>query len=80
MNHVKDMMLEPNPKTVYGGPIPKMEGLSKCRDGRCLPSECHLTNSNLVLDPREASEHSKPPIFLQISPEFFMFNAFSYKS
>ena len=26
MNHVKAMMLEPNPKTVYGGPIPKMEG------------------------------------------------------
>ena len=26
MNHVKDVMLEPNPKTVYGGPIPKMEG------------------------------------------------------
>jgi hypothetical protein len=22
--------VEPNPKTVYGGPIPKMEGLSKC--------------------------------------------------
>ena len=27
MNHVKDVMLEPNPKTVYGGPIPKVEGL-----------------------------------------------------
>ena len=26
MNHVKDVMLEPNPKTVYGGPILKMEG------------------------------------------------------
>ena len=26
MNHMKAMMLEPNPKTVYGGPIPKMEG------------------------------------------------------
>ena len=26
MNHVKDVMLEPNPKMVYGGPIPKMEG------------------------------------------------------
>ena len=30
MNHVKDVMLEPNPKTVYGGSIPKMEGLSEC--------------------------------------------------
>ena len=26
----KDMMLEPNPKMVYGEPISKMEGLSKC--------------------------------------------------
>ena len=26
MNHVKDIMLEPNLKTVYGGPISKMEG------------------------------------------------------
>ena len=24
----KDMMLEPNPKMVFGGPIPKMKGLS----------------------------------------------------
>ena len=30
MNHIKDVMLEPNPKTVYGGPIPKVEELDKC--------------------------------------------------
>jgi hypothetical protein len=36
MHHVKDEMLKPNPKTVFGGPIPKMEGLSKCRDGEML--------------------------------------------
>ena len=54
MNHVKDVILEPNPKTVYGVPIPKMEGLSKCRDWRCSPSECHLTNIDLVLDHRKA--------------------------
>jgi hypothetical protein len=29
MHHVKDEMLKPNLKTVFGGPIPKMEGLSK---------------------------------------------------
>ena len=80
MNHVKDVMLEPNPKIVYGGPIPKMEGLSKCRDGRYSPSECRLTNTNLVLDPRQAPKHSKPPMFLQISLEFFMFDALGYKS
>ena len=26
MNHMKDLILEPNSKMVYGGPIPKMEG------------------------------------------------------
>jgi hypothetical protein len=30
MNHMKAMILEPNPKTVYGGSIPKVEGLDKC--------------------------------------------------
>ena len=80
MNHVKDVMLEPNLKTVYGGPIPKMEGLSKYRDGRYAPSEGRLTNTNLVLDPRQALEYSKPPTFLQISLEFFMFDALGYKS
>ena len=51
------------PKDGLGESIQKMEGLSKCRDGRCSPSECHLTNTDLVLDPRQASEHSKPPMF-----------------
>ena len=27
---MKDVMLEPNPKTVYDGPIQKMKGLDKC--------------------------------------------------
>ena len=80
MNHVKDVMLEPNSKTVYGGPIPKKKGLSKCRDGRYSPSECRLINTNLVLDPRQAPEHSKPPMFLQISLKSFMFDALGYKS
>jgi hypothetical protein len=30
MDHMEDEMLETNPKTVYGGSILKMEGLSKC--------------------------------------------------
>ena len=80
MNHMKDVMLEPNPKTMYGETIPKMEGLSKCQDGRYSPSECHLTNTNLVLDPRQAPKHSKPPMFLQISLKFFLFDALGYKS
>ena len=48
---------------------------STCLNRRCSPSECHLTNTNLVLDPRQASEHSKPPMFLQILLESFMFDA-----
>jgi hypothetical protein len=26
----RDVTLEPNPKTVFGGPIPKIEGRDKC--------------------------------------------------
>ena len=59
MNHVKDMMLEPNLKIEFGESIQKTEGLSKYGDGRCLPSECHLTNTDLVLDPRQTLEYSK---------------------
>ena len=77
MHHVKDVMLEPNPKIEFGESIQKMEGLSKCRDGKCSPSECRLTNTNLVLNPKQALEHSKPPMFLQISLASFMFDALS---
>ena len=80
MNHVKDVMLEPNPKTMYGGPILKMEGLRKCGDGRCSPSECHLTNTDLVLDHRQASEHSKPPMFSNYQLESFYVDALSTMS
>ena len=80
MHHVKDVMLEPNPKMEFGESIQKMEGLSKCQDWRCSPSECHLTNTDLVFDPRQAPKHYKPPMFLQISLESFMFDALGYKS
>ena len=80
MKHMNDVMLEPNPKTVYGGTIPKTEGLDKCWDGRYSRSKCHLTNTDLVLDHRQAPEHSKPPMFLQILLESFMFDALGYKS
>ena len=79
MHHMKDVMLEPNPKMEFGESIQKTEGLSKCRDGRCSPSECHLT-TDLVLDPRQTPKHSKPPMFLQISLESFMFDALGYRS
>ena len=80
MRHINDVMLEPNPKMEFGESIQKMEGLSKCRDGRCSPSECHLINTDLVLDPRRAPEHSKPPMFLQIPLASFMFDALGYRS
>jgi hypothetical protein len=37
--------------------IQKTGGLSKCQDGRYSPSECHLTNTDLVLDLRQALEY-----------------------
>ena len=80
MHHVKDVMLEPNPKMEFGESIQKMEGLSKCRDGRSSPSGCHLTNTDIVLDPRQALEHSKSPMFYKILLESFIFDALGYKS
>ena len=80
MHHVKDVMLAPNPKMEFGESIQNTEGLSKCRDGTCSLSECHLTNTDLVLDPRQAPKHSNPPMFLQISLESFMFDGLGYKS
>ena len=80
MHHVKNVMLELNPKMEFGESIQNTEGLSKCRDGTCSLSECHLTNTDLVLDHSQAPEHSKPPMFLQILLEFFMIDALGYKS
>ena len=38
---------------------------STCLNRRYSPSECHLTNTDLVLDFRQAPEHSKSPSVLQ---------------
>ena len=53
MNHVKDVTLEPSQKTVNGGNIQKMDGwIPMCMtEGRCSPSSCSLTNTDLVLIP-----------------------------
>ena len=81
MHHMKDVMLEPNPKMEFGESIQKMEGLSKYWDGRCSPSKCCQTNTNLVLDPRQAPEHSKSSSILRnITQVLFMFDALGYKS
>ena len=77
---MKHVMLEPNPKMEFGESIQKIEGLSKYQDGSCSPSECHLTNTDLVLDPRQALEHSKSSMFYKILLESFMIDALGYKS
>ena len=86
----KDMMLESNQKTVLvdksqrwclvDGSRRWKDFESICLNRRCSPSKCHLTNTDLVLDPRQAPENSKPPMFLQISLESFMFDALYYRS
>ena len=43
------------------------------------PGRCELTELTCV-GSRHAPEHSKPPMFLQISLESFMFDALGYKS
>ena len=45
----KDMMLEPNPKMVFGGPIPKMEGPLECMPRAEMPLRwCRLTKLTCV--------------------------------
>ena len=59
MNHVKDVMLEPNPKMVYGGPIPKMEGPLEY-----MPEQEMLTK-------RVSSNKHWPSVESQASPKAF---------
>jgi hypothetical protein len=63
MHHEKDMMLEPNPKMVFGD-LSKRRGTKQVSRWEISLSECYLTNIDLVLDPRQAPEHSKRPMFL----------------
>ena len=45
----KDIMLEPNPKLVFGGPIPKMEGPLECMPrAKMPPRRCKLTKLTCV--------------------------------
>ena len=53
---------------------------STCLNRGCSPSECHLTNTDLVLDSRQAPEHSKSPSVLQNITQVFMIDALGYKS
>ena len=58
----KDVMLEPNPKMIFGGPIPKMEGPLECMPRvKMFPKTVQANWTDFVLDPRQASEHSKSP-------------------
>ena len=59
MNHVKNVMLEPNPKTVYGGPILKMEGPLECIPRvEMFPKTVQPNWNDFVLDHKQALEHS----------------------
>ena len=51
--------------------VPRWEMLTK----RVLSNK-----TNLVLYPRQAPKHSKPPMFYKYQLEFFMFDALGYKS
>ena len=45
----KDMMLEPNPKMVFGGPIPKMERPLECMSRAEMPPRwCKLIKLTCV--------------------------------
>ena len=47
---------------------------------KMFPKTVQANWTDIVLDSRQASEYSKSPMFLQISLEFFMFDALGYKS
>ena len=51
MNHMKDVLLEPNTKMRFGGHIQKTDGwIPTCMtEGRYSPSEYHLASTDLVL-------------------------------
>ena len=53
MNHMKDVLLEPNPKTMLVDISRMTDGWNPMcmTKGRCSPSEYHLTNTDLVLIP-----------------------------
>ena len=75
MNHVKDVLLEPNPKTMFSGHIQKMDGwIPMCMtEGRCSSSEYHLTNTDLVLIP------GKPrSITLNFSIQYLLYNYYAF--
>ena len=45
-----------------------------------FPKKVQANWIEFVLDPRQAPEHSKAPMFLQILLESFMFDTLGYKS
>ena len=71
------------PEDDVGGPIPKMK-----RPLECMPRVGDVTKAVQAnwmdykrwLDPRQALEHFKSPIFYKISLESFVFDALGYKS
>ena len=90
MHHVKDMILEPNLKMEFGESIQKtvLVDLSRrwkdpwgaCLEWKMFPKTMQANWTDFVLDPRQASEYFKPPMFYKISLESFMFDALGYKS
>ena len=45
-----------------------------------FPKTVQANWTDFMLDPKQAPEHSKTPMFLQISLESFMFDALGYNS
>ena len=69
------------PEDSVGGLFLNMEGpLEYMPEQEMLTKWLSSKNTNLVLDPRQAPEYSKHPMFLQISLESFMFDTLGYKS
>ena len=78
---VKHGMLEPNPKMVFGGPIPKMEGpLEYMLRVEIFPRRCKLTELTLCWIPSKPQSILNLLCFTNINLSHFMFDALGYRS
>ena len=78
---VKHVIMESNQKMVLVDLSRRWKDpWSACLEWNMFPKTVQANWTDFVLDPRQAPEHSKPPMFLQISLASFMFDALGYRS
>ena len=78
---VKHMIMDSNQKMVLVDLSQRWKDpWSACLEWKMFPKTVQANWTDFVLDPRQAPDHSKPLMFLQISLASFMFDALGYRS